>query len=131
MFKLVAKVAINGELIDVMEAPVFEVKGLQMLAAACSDERALLTACLDADDGEVWIGMQDAHGAAVVAFSVGFHRVDAADALTLYFGAAPGTVTQCLSRSNVAAHYRERQAARRGPVTDGNSERVLERRSRD
>ncbi len=131
MFKLVARVAINGELINVMEAPVFEERGMQMLAAACTDERALPTTFLEADDGEVWIGMRDAHGGVVVALSVGFHRADAADALTLYFGAAPDTVTQCLSRSNVAAHYREHQAACKGQVKDGQGGRVQKGRSCD
>lgn len=34
MFTLIAKVAVNGELIDVMEAPVSEDGGKRMLAAA-------------------------------------------------------------------------------------------------
>ena len=115
MFKLVAKVAINGEMLKVMEAPVFDVRGRQMLAQAHADERALPATRDAADDGEVWIGMYAADGECVATSAVGFHRADAADALQLYFGAAADTVAQCLSRSNIAAHYREHRAARKSP----------------
>ncbi|MGC5887710.1 hypothetical protein [Ralstonia pseudosolanacearum] len=114
MFKLVAKVAVDGEMLNVMEAPVFEVRGRQMLAQAHSDERALPTTRGSNEDGEVWVSMHAADGELASALRVGFHRADAADALQLYFGAAPCTVAQCLSRSNIAAHYKEHRAALKG-----------------
>ncbi len=114
MFKLVAKVAVDGEMLNVMEAPVFEVRGRQMLAQARADERALPNAGGESEDGEVWVSMHDAHGKLVSASPVGFHRADAVDALQMYFGAAPGTAVQCLSRRNIAAHCKERRAALKG-----------------
>lgn len=114
MFKLVAKVAIDGELLQVMEAPVFEVKARQMLAQAHADERALPLARGADEDGAVWISLRTAEGADVPAAPVGFHRADAEDALQLHFGAAPDTVAQCLSRSNIAEHYKEYRAALKG-----------------
>lgn len=114
MFKLVAKVAIDGELLQVMEAPVFEVSARQMLAQAHADERALPLARGADEDGAVWISLRTDEGADVPAVPVGFHRADAPDALQLYFGAAPDTVARCLSRSNIAAHYREHRAVLKG-----------------
>lgn len=84
-----------------------------MLAQAHVDERALPATRDVPDDGEVWIGMYSANGELASMSAVGFHRADAADALQLYFDAAPETVALCLSKSNIAAHYREHCATRK------------------
>lgn len=72
MFKLVAKVAIDGEMLEVMEAPVLEVRGRQMLVQAHAHERALPTTRGATEDGEVWISLRSAEGEFVPALPVGF-----------------------------------------------------------
>lgn len=111
MFTLIAKVAVNGELMDVMEAPVSETEGKRMLAAALADERALANNGQALEDGEVWIDLHDAEGDIVSDEPVCFHPADASDALQLHFGAPASTVAKCLAKSNVAECYKEHRAA--------------------
>lgn len=111
MLTLVAKVAIHGELIDVMETPVSEAEGKRMIAAALADERALPNRGQDMEDGELWIDMHDADGDIVSEEPACFHRADAADALKLHFAAPANVVSKCLSRNNVMAHYKDHRDA--------------------
>lgn len=111
MHTLIVKVAIKGELMDVMEAPTSEAEGKRMLAAALADERALPNNGQALEDGEVWIDLHDAEGDIVSDEPVCFHPADAADALQLHFGAPASTVANCLAKSNVAEHYKEHRAA--------------------
>ena len=114
MLKLVAKVAIAGELMDVMETSVPEAEGLRMIAAAQADDRALPNNGQALEDGEVWIEMHDSEGDIVSDEPACFHRADAADALQLHFQAPAKTVAKCLAQTNVAEHNKDHRAAVRG-----------------
>ncbi|MDM8356623.1 hypothetical protein [Pandoraea communis] len=113
MFKLVAKVARDGELLDVMEMAVTMGEGKQMLSAALADARALPNTGQDMENGEVWIDMHDAEADIVSDEPACFHRADAADALQLYFGASSSMVEKCLAKRNVDLHYKDHRAAGR------------------
>lgn len=111
MFTLVAKVAMRGELIDVMQTPVSPVDGERMLQAALADDRALPNNGQDLEDGEVWVDMHDAQGNIVSKEPACFHAADAADALELHFSAPAGLIAKALSKSNVMAQYEDHRAA--------------------
>ena len=111
MFALVAKVALCGELMDVMETPVSETDGRRMLAAALADDRALPNNGQELEDGEVWVDMHDSEGYIVSEEPACFHAADAADALQLHFGAPATLVAKGLAKNNVMTRYRDHRAA--------------------
>ncbi|KVK72196.1 hypothetical protein [Burkholderia sp. MSMB1498] len=111
MFTLIAKVAHHGELMEVMETEVSEAEGKRMIAAARADDRAVPNYSQDMEDGEVWIDMHDDNGDIVSVEPACFHKANAADALRLHFGAPASVVTDCLSKRNVMAHYKDHRAA--------------------
>lgn len=116
MFTLIAKVAHNGELMEVMETEVSLVDGQRMIAAAIADDRALPNNGQDMEDGEVWIDLHNDDGDIVSDEPACFHKADAADALLLHFGAPVSVVKECLSSRNVMAHYKDHRAAIRFAV---------------
>ncbi|MFM0742251.1 hypothetical protein PQQ51_33960 [Paraburkholderia xenovorans] len=120
MFRLIAKVAVKGKLMEVMETQVSETEGLRMIAAALADDCALPNNGQDMDDGEVWIDMHDDDGDIVSGELACFHKADAADALRLHFGVPASVVEDCLLKSNVLAHYNDHLAAVRFAVRGAN-----------
>jgi len=116
MFTLIAKVAVNGELLEVRETEVSEAEGKSMIAATLADERALPNNGQDMVDGEVWIDMHNEDGDIVSDEPACFHKADAGDALRLHSGAPAGVVQDCLSKRNVMAHYQDHRAAVRFAV---------------
>lgn len=116
MFTLIAKVAHNGELLEVMETEVSETEGKRLIAAALGDDRALPNNGQEIEDGEVWVDLHDDNGDIVSDEPACFHKADAADALVLHFGVPASVATECLSKGNVEAHYADHRAAVRFAV---------------